>query len=158
MNNAVHQLTKLILEAMAWVLNTAASLWVWSWTQIAALFGMAWGDLPGWKLAVGIAVLAVLAAILVIVAIRAWDALGRIAAAFWTMALTLFTLLAFVIAAGLFSRGFQWVVASVSLLRRVSCSLAKFLGCCIKPCGLQGLEARPHLQAIPPPRVIADYV
>jgi len=91
MNNAVHQLTKLILEAMAWVLNTAASLWVWSWTQIAALFGMAWGDLPGWKLAVGIAVLAVLAAILVIVAIRAWDALGRIAAAFWTMALTLFT-------------------------------------------------------------------
>ena len=57
MNNAVHQLTKLILEAMAWVLNTAASLWVWSWTQIAALFGMAWGDLPGWKLAVGIAVL-----------------------------------------------------------------------------------------------------
>jgi hypothetical protein len=55
----------------------------------------------------------VLAAILVIVAIRAWDALGRIAAAFWTMALTLFTLLAFVIAAGLFSRGFQWVVASM---------------------------------------------
>ena len=65
MNNAVHQLTKLILEAMAWVLNTAASLWVWSWTQIAALFGMPWGDLPGWKLAVGIAVLAVPAAILV---------------------------------------------------------------------------------------------
>ena len=113
MNNAVHQLTKLILEAMACVLNTAAALWVWSWTQIAALFGMAWGDLPGWKLAVGIAVLAVLAAILVIVAIRAWDALGRIAAAFWTMALTLFTLLAFVVAAGLFSRGFQWVVASM---------------------------------------------
>lgn len=113
MNNAVHQLTKLILETMAWVLNTAAALWVWSWTQIAALFGMAWGDLPGWKLAVGIAVLAVLAAILVIVAIRAWDALGRIAAAFWTTALTLFTLLAFVIAAGLFSRGFQWVVASM---------------------------------------------
>ena len=69
--------------------------------------------LPGWKLAVGIAVLAVLAAILVVVAMRAWDALGRIAAAFWTMALTLFTLLAFVIAAGLFSRGFQWVVASM---------------------------------------------
>jgi hypothetical protein len=62
---------------------------------------------------VGIAVLAVLAAILVVVAMRAWDALGRIAAAFWTMALTLFTLLAFVIAAGLFSRGFQWVVASM---------------------------------------------
>ena len=52
-------------------------------------------------------------AVLVVVAIRAWDALGRIAAAFWTMALTLFTLLAFVVAAGLFSRGFQWVVASM---------------------------------------------
>jgi hypothetical protein len=80
---------------------------------ITALFGMAWGDLPGWKLAVGIGILVVLATILVIVAIRAWDALGRIAAAFWTMALTLVTLLAFVVAAGLFSRGFQWVVTSM---------------------------------------------
>jgi len=82
MNNAVQQLVKLILQALAWVLNTAAALWVWSWTQITALFGMAWGDMPGWKLAVGIAVLCVLAAVLVIVAIRAWDALGRIVAAF----------------------------------------------------------------------------
>jgi hypothetical protein len=113
MNNAVQQLVKLILQALTWVLNTAAALWVWSWTQITALFGMAWGDMPGWKLAVGIAVLCVLAAVLVIVAIRAWDALGRIAAAFWTMPLTLFTLLAFVVAAGLFSRGFQWVVTSM---------------------------------------------
>ncbi len=113
MNNAVQQLVKLIMQALAWVLNTAAALWVWSWTQITALFGMAWGDLPGWKLALGIAVLCVLAAVLIIVAIRAWDALGRIAAAFWTMALTLATLLAFVIAAGLFSRGFQWVVTSM---------------------------------------------
>jgi hypothetical protein len=113
MNNAVQQLVKLILQALAWVLNTAAALWVWSWTQITALFGMAWGDMPGWKLGVGIAVLCVLAAVLVIVAIRAWDALGRIAAAFWTMALTLVTLLAFVVAAGLFSRGFQWVVTSM---------------------------------------------
>jgi hypothetical protein len=113
MNNAVQQLVKLILQALTWVLNTAAALWVWSWTQITALFGMAWGDMPGWKLAVGIAVLCVLAAVLVIVAIRAWDALGRIAAAFWTMALTLVTLLAFVVAAGLFSRGFQWVVTSM---------------------------------------------
>jgi len=113
MNNAVQQLVKLILQALTWVLNTAAALWVWSWTQITALFGMAWGDLPGWKLAVGIAVLCVLAAVLVIVAIRAWDAFGRIAAAFWTMALTLVTLLAFVVAAGLFSRGFQWVVTSM---------------------------------------------
>jgi hypothetical protein len=86
---------------------------MWSWKQIAVLFGMAWGDLPGWKLVIGIVILAVLAAILVVVVIRAWDALGRIAAAFWTMALTLVTLLAFVVAAGLFSRGFQWVVASM---------------------------------------------
>ena len=113
MNDAVQQLVKLILQALTWVFNTAAALWVWSWTQITALFGMAWGDLPGWKLAVGIGILVVLATILVIVAIRAWDALGRIAAAFWTMALTLVTLLAFVVAAGLFSRGFQWVVTSM---------------------------------------------
>jgi hypothetical protein len=113
MNNAVHQLAQLILQAVAWVLNTAGALWMWSWKQIAVLFGMAWGDLPGWKLVIGIVILAVLAAILVVVVIRAWDALGRIAAAFWTMALTLVTLLAFVVAAGLFSRGFQWVVASM---------------------------------------------
>ncbi len=113
MNHAVHQLAQLILQAMAWLLNAAAALWLWSWTQIAALFGMPWGALPGWKLGVGIVALAVLAAILVVVAIRAWDALGRIAAAFWTMTLTLVTLLGFVIAAGLFSRGFQWVVASM---------------------------------------------
>ena len=69
--------------------------------------------MPGWKLAVGLIAIAVLAAILVAVVRRAWDAFGRIAAAFWTMALTLFALLSFVVAAGLFSRGFQWVVASV---------------------------------------------
>ena len=102
MNNAVHQLTKLILEAMAWVLDTAgiAVGLVVDADRGAVRHGV--GDLrlktpsaspsspcwppfsSSWRYAL--------------------DALGRIAAAFWTMALTLFTLLAFVIAAGLFSR------------------------------------------------------
>jgi hypothetical protein len=113
MNNAVHQLVQLILQGITWALKTAEALWVWSWTQITSAFSMSWDKLPGWKLAVGLIAIAVLAAVLVAVVRRAWDAFGRIAAAFWTMALTLFALLSFVVAAGLFSRGFQWVVASV---------------------------------------------
>src|SRR5579863_6977473 len=113
MNNAVHQLVQLILQGITWTLKTAEALWVWSWTQITSAFSMSWDKMPGWKLAVGLIAIAVLAAILVAVVRRAWDAFGRIAAAFWTMALTLFALLSFVVAAGLFSRGFQWVVASV---------------------------------------------
>jgi hypothetical protein len=44
---------------------------------------------------------------------RGFVALGQIAAAFWTMALTMFGILSFIVIAGLFSRGFQWIVASV---------------------------------------------
>ena len=113
MNAAVHQLVQLILQGITWVLKTAEALWVWSWSQITSVFSMSWAHLPGWKLAVGIIAIAVLATILVTVVRRAWDAFGRIAAAFWTMALMLFALLSFVVAAGFFSRGFQWVVASV---------------------------------------------
>ena len=113
MNNAIHQLVHLILQGITWALNTAAMLWIWSWSQIASVFTMSWTNLPGWKLAVGLIAIVVLAVILVGVAWRAWEAFGRIAAAFWTMALTVFALLTFVVAAGLFSRGFQWVVASV---------------------------------------------
>jgi len=113
MNNAVHQLLQLILQGITWALRTAEALWTWSWSQITAVFAMSWGNLPGWKLALGILAIVVLAAVLIAVVRRAWDAFGRIAAAFWTMALTMFSLLAFVIAAGLLSRGFQWVVASV---------------------------------------------
>jgi hypothetical protein len=113
MNHAVHQLVQLILQGIAWALRTAEALWIWSWSQIVSVFSLSWDRLPGWKLVLGLVAIAVLAAVLVAMARRAWDAFGRIAAAFWTMALTLFTLLAFVIAAGLFSRGFQWVVASV---------------------------------------------
>jgi len=40
-------------------------------------------------------------------------AFGTIATAFGTMALTLAGVLTLVVTAGLFSRGFQWVVASV---------------------------------------------
>jgi len=113
MNNAVNQLVQIILQGISWTLKTAAALWMWSWSQIASVFTMSWANLPGWKLAVGVIAIAVLAAVLVGVVLRAWNAFGRIAAAFWTMAVTLFGLLLFVIAAGLFSRGFQWVVASV---------------------------------------------
>jgi len=113
MNSAVHQLLQLILQGITWVLRTAEVLWTWSWSQITAVFGMSWGNLPGWKLALGVIAMGVLAGVLIAVVRRAWDAFGRIAAAFWTMALTLFSLLAFVVAAGLLSRGFQWVVASV---------------------------------------------
>jgi hypothetical protein len=103
----------LILQGITWTLNTAEALWTWSWTQIASIFAMSWENLPGWKLALGLVAIGVLAVLLIAMIRRAWEAFGRIAAAFWTMALTAFALLAFVIAAGLFSRGFQWVVASV---------------------------------------------
>ena len=45
--------------------------------------------------------------ILVVMFIRGLRAFGRIAAAFWTMAVTLFGILSFVVVAGLFSRGFH---------------------------------------------------
>jgi hypothetical protein len=57
--------------------------------------------------------MAVLIGLLAIIFRRALAAFGRIAAAFWTMAVTAFGVLAFVVVAGLFSRGVQWVVASV---------------------------------------------
>jgi hypothetical protein len=113
MNEAVHQLLQLILQGFTWVLRTIEALWVWSWAQIAAAFNMSWGNLPAWKVALGLVVMAVLAAILVVMFMRGLRAFGRIAAAFWTMAVTLFGILTFVVLAGLFSRGFQWVVASV---------------------------------------------
>jgi hypothetical protein len=71
---------------------------------------LSWGNLPGWKLALGLTAIAVLAAVLVIMVIR--GAFRRIAAAFWTMAVTMFGLLSFLVVAALFSRGFQWVVAT----------------------------------------------
>jgi len=113
MNDAVHQLLQLILQGIAWVLRTIEALWIWSWTQIAAVFSMSWEELPGWKLALGAVALLTLAVILVFMFRTAVQAFGKIATAFWTMAVTSFGILTFVLVGGLFSRGFQWVVASV---------------------------------------------
>jgi hypothetical protein len=112
MNEAVHRLLQVILQGLTWVMRTIETLWVWSWSQIASVFSISWGNLPGWKLAVEIAMIA-LAAILVVMFMRSLQAFRRIAAAFWTMALTMIGILTFVMAAGLFSRGFTWMVASV---------------------------------------------
>jgi hypothetical protein len=113
MNQAVHQLLTLILEGLTWFLKTIEALWVWSWTQISGAFGMSWGDLPAWKLGLGVIVALTLAAILAVMFKQGIQAFSRIAAAFWTMALTMLGIVTFVVVAGLFSRGFQWVVASV---------------------------------------------
>lgn len=113
MNNAVHQLIQLILQGLTWVLRTAEALWDWSWAQINAVFAMPWGHLPAWKIAVGIVVIAALAALLFVILSRSWYASARIAAALWAICMMLISLLAFVVVAGLFSRGFQWIVASV---------------------------------------------
>ena|SRR6266545_225288 len=113
MNQAVHQLLQLVLQGLTWFLRTVEALWLWSWSQIAAAFSTSWESLPAWKIALGLLAMVVLAALLVVMIRRGLEAFGRIAAAFWTMALTLFGILTFVVMAGLFSRGFQWVVASV---------------------------------------------
>jgi len=113
MNQAVHQLLALVLQGLTWFLKTIEALWLWSWAQIASAFSVSWEALPAWKLAVGLIAMVALAALLLLMIKRGLEAFGRIAAAFWTMALTLFGILTFVVMAGLFSRGFQWVVASV---------------------------------------------
>ncbi|HEY4404225.1 MAG TPA: hypothetical protein VGN55_06175 [Xanthobacteraceae bacterium] len=113
MNQSVHQLLRLILEGFAWFLKTVEALWDWSWSQIVAAFSLSWENLPAWKIAVGLIAMAVLIGLLAAMFRHALAAFGRIAAAFWTMAVTVFGVLVFVVVAGLFSRGFQWVVASV---------------------------------------------
>jgi hypothetical protein len=112
MKEAVHQLMQLILQGFTWALRTIEALWVWSWNQIVSAFSLSWASLPGWKLVLGLIAIAVLAAVLVVMVIRGMHAFRRIAAAFWTMAVTMFGLLSFLVVAALFSRGFQWVVAT----------------------------------------------
>jgi hypothetical protein len=112
-NQPVHQLLQLILQGFAWVLRTIETLWLWSWSQINHAFGMSWGNLPAWKIVVGVLFIVILAALLVMLLRRCMAGFGRIAAAFWTMTMTVFAVLVLVVMAGLFSRGFQWVVASV---------------------------------------------
>lgn len=113
MNQAFHQLVQLIQQGVTWVLRTLETLWVWSWAQISAAFNMSWADLPAWKMAVGVLAICVLIAMLVVMFKRALGAFSEIAAAFWTMVLTVFGVVAFVALAGLLSRGVTWVVATV---------------------------------------------
>jgi len=112
MNDAIHQFLQLILQGLTWLLRTIEALWVWSWSQIASVFSMSWENLPTWKMALGVIALATLAALLVFLFIRGMYAFRRIAYAFWTMAMAAFGIVTFVVVAGLFSRGFQWVVAT----------------------------------------------
>ena len=111
MNHTVHQLFQLILQGLAWFLRTLEALWVWSWAQIDSVFRISWGSLPAWKIAFGLIAIIVLAVIIVGLLRRGMHALRRIAAAFWTMAVTAFGVLAVVVMAGLLSRGVTWVVA-----------------------------------------------
>ena len=113
MNQSVHQFLQLVLQAITWAFTAFETLWVWSWAQIASLFSLSWGELAGWKLALGLIALGVLIAILIAMVLRGWEALARILLAIRTTVVTLFALLALVVAAGLFSRGFQWIVATV---------------------------------------------
>ena len=113
MNDAVHQLLQVVLQGITWAFRTIETLWIWSWSEIGAAFNMSWGDLPPWKIALGLAALVTLGVILFFVFMRGVRAFGTIAMAFYTMALTMAGVLTLVVTAGLFSRGFQWVVASV---------------------------------------------
>ena len=113
MNQSIHELMQLVLQGIAWVLRTIEILWTWSWAQIMAMFNMSWTNLPAWKMVVGMIAVAVLGGILFIMARRGLEAFGKIAAAFWTMVLTMVAIVSFVVVAGITSRGFQWVVATV---------------------------------------------
>jgi hypothetical protein len=113
MNQSIHQLLQVILQGISWVLRTIEALWVWSWSQIVHGFDMSWWNLPPWKIVVGLIFIAVLVWILLQLLRRSLVAFEKIAAAFWTMTLTLFGVVTFVVIAGVFSRGFQWVVATI---------------------------------------------
>jgi len=87
---AVPQLIHLILQGLTWFLRTVETVRDWSWTQIMAAFNTSWDNLPAWKIAVAFVAIAVLAGFLLTMVRRGLVALGQIAAAFWTMALTMF--------------------------------------------------------------------
>src|SRR5262245_8374886 len=113
MNQAVHQLLQLILQGVTWVVPTLGTLWLWSWAQITAAFNMSWANLPAWKIIVALVAFILLIAMLVSFLQRAMGAFSRIAAAFWGMMLAVFGVVAFVVVAGLLSKGVTWVVATV---------------------------------------------
>jgi len=113
MNDAVHQLFQIILQGITWVLRTLEKLWAWSVTQITAAFNISWQDLPAWKVLVGVIAVVALMVILFTLLRRSLEAFRNIAHAFWTMAMAAFGIVAFVVVAGLFSRGFVWVMADL---------------------------------------------
>jgi hypothetical protein len=113
MNQSIHQLLQVILQGISWVLRTIEALWVWSWSQIVRAFDLSWSNLPPWKIVVGLLFVAILAGILLQLLRHSLAAFEKIAAAFWTMTLTLFGVVVFVAIAGVFSRGFEWVVTTV---------------------------------------------
>ena len=113
MNEAIRQLIQLILQGITWVLRTIEKLWLWSWSQITAVFNMSWDSLPAWKMVLGVLAMIALGWILFIMLRHAMQAFKRIAEAFWTMVLMFFTVMVFMVIAGLFSLGFQWIVTTV---------------------------------------------
>jgi hypothetical protein len=113
MNQSIPQLMQLVLQGIAWVLKTIELLWNWSWAQIMGMFNMSWGNLPAWKMVLGAIAIAILAGILLVMARRGMEAFSKIAGAFWTMVLTMLAIVSFIVVAGVTSRGFQWVVATV---------------------------------------------
>ncbi|HKD24564.1 MAG TPA: hypothetical protein VKC66_01420 [Xanthobacteraceae bacterium] len=113
MNQQVHQLLQVILQGISWVLRTIEMLWDWSWSQITHAFEMSWWSLAPWKIIVGLIFIAVLVYILYQLVRRSLAAFEKIAAAFWTMTLTVFGVLTFVVIAGVFSYGFQRLVTSI---------------------------------------------
>jgi hypothetical protein len=113
MTQALHQLIEIIISGIRWALNVIVLLWEWSWTQIAGVFTTPWWNLATWKLVVGMLAMVVLAYILYQLIKRCLGAFEKIATAFWTMAATMLGVITFVVIAGAFSFGFQWVVRSV---------------------------------------------
>src|SRR5260370_37341358 len=97
MNQSIHQLLQVILQGISWVLRTIETLWVWSWSQITHAFERSWWNLPPWKIVVGLIFIAVLAYILYQLIKRCMAAFEKIATAFWTRTLTVFTNIMFVV-------------------------------------------------------------
>jgi hypothetical protein len=113
MNDAIHQLMQVILQGVTWVLRTIERLWAWSWSQVESAFNMSWGNLPAWKVVLGVIAVAVMVVIVVRIIRSSLHAFKNIAEAFWTMVMAAFGVLALVLVAGLFSRGFIWFMATV---------------------------------------------
>lgn len=113
MTQSLRELIAIIIQGIRWALDVVVRLWEWSWNQIASVFAMPWWNLATWKLVVGVLAMGVLAYLLYQLIRRCLGAFEKIATAFWTMAATLLGIITFVVIAGAFSFGFQWVVRTV---------------------------------------------